>query len=334
MNARGFIGTLLAYSSLACVPVHAESRGFLPVLLTFSLLASVPVHADSTVVIVQGLGGNETYSEQFTAQVDALADAVATLSPAPVTRVFRGDEAQREPILEHLAALADTVAEDDQLFVYLIGHGSYDEEEYKFNVAGPDLTDADLKTALDAIPTSNQVVVNTSSASGAAADVWQSDERVVITATRSGSERHATRFGEHFAASLNDPAADIDKNRIVTAQEAFNFADRRVSDYFESNGSLPTEHARLDGDRAARFSLARLQEDRADPTVADTLANDPLLEELTTERDDITAKIETLRLSRDTMPPDQYRSKLLAVMLELAEAEDAIEQREAELEEQ
>lgn len=309
----------------AAPPTGVDMRrsALLSGMLTGFLGASLAV-ADSAVVIVQGLGGNETYRAAFNEQVGAIADAVRTLSPLPELRVFSEDESSREAVLEHLAALAGRLSDDDQLYLYLIGHGSYDDEEYKFNIPGPDLTGTDIREALDRIPSRYQVVVNTSSASGAAAETWQADDRVVIAATRSGSERHATRFGEHFVAALDDPSADVDKNRIVSAQEAFNFADRRVADYFESNGILPTEHARLDGELANRFTLARLGESRPVP-------GDSRMDELIEARDTVAARLESLRLSRSELTPDEYQSELLNAMLELAEAEEAIEQREAEL---
>lgn len=288
------------------------------------LMLGVPAAAASTVVIVEGLGGNERYATEFAEQVDAIATAARTLSPRPTIQQFRADSVSRDAVIDYFTGLSDTMSDDDQLTVYLIGHGSYDDHEYKFNIAGPDLTDADVLAALQGVPSINQVIVDTSSASGAAAELWQSDTRVVITATRSGVERHATRFGMRFAASLANPAADLDKNHIVTAQEAFDFADRSVRDYFDANGQLATEHARISGDRAARFSLARL-------SVARPTADDARLRELIATRDAISARIEDLRLARDDLPADDYQRELLGVMLQLAETEDAIELREMEL---
>ena len=292
------------------------------------LLLAVGQHAaaESAVVIVQGLGGDDTYRRLFTEQVETLADAAASLSPSPGLKVFTEDEGDRDAILEHFDGLAGSMGGDDRLYVYLVGHGSYDDEEYKFNIRGPDLTGADLRDALDAIPSGFQVVVNTSSASGAAAENLQADNRVVISATRSGSERHATRFGSYFVDAFSDPAADIDKNRIISAQEAFNYADREVADFFESSGALPTEHARLDGELAARFTLARLDETRRR-----TAGDDARLAELTEARDRAAARIETLRLSRGDLTPEDYQTALLGLMLELARAEQALDDREAEL---
>lgn len=284
-------------------------------------------HASSAVVIIEGIGGTEDYRQEFSAQANDIAAASATLSPAPDVRVFNAG-ATRDDILEHFSELATSVTDSDQLTVYLLGHGSYDDHEYKFNIAGPDLTDADIVNALNAIDARNQILVNTSSASGAGKELWQADSRIVITATRSGTERHATRFGGRFATALNAASADIDKNDTISVQEAFNFAERSVREFFETNGNLATEHAELTGDNAERITLARLSAVQAQPT------NDAELTRLRASRDAINGQIDDLRLRRDELSPAAYQEELLGVMLELAEAEEAIERRQAELDAQ
>ena len=288
------------------------------------IIGSADVRAASTVVIVEGLGGTDRYTGEFAEQVDALAAAAGTLSPQPNLRVFRADDASRDDVIAYFTELSTAMSGNDQLTVYLVGHGSYDDREYKFNVVGPDLTDADILEVMSNVPSGNQVLVNTSSASGAGAELWADEQRVVITATRSGVERHATRFGIRFAAALANESADIDKNQIVTAQEAFDFAERSVKDFYETNGQLATEHPRLSGERAGRISLARLN-------VARSIRDDARLRELVATRDEISGRIEGLRLRRDSMAADAYQGELLAVMLELAEAEEAIERREEDL---
>ena len=227
-------------------------------------------------------------------------------------------------MLAHFAAIEARVPAAARLVIYLIGHGSYDDHEYKFNIRGPDLTGEDIAGMLDSLPSSSQLLVNTSSASGAIADLTKTDDRMLILATRSGVERHATRFGNYFAAALHDPTADIDKNRIISAADAFNGAERQVDDYFERNGQLATEHPRLEGDRAERFGVARL--DAARPSSDDTV-----LTELIAERDALNARIDSLRLEQENVPASEYRSRLLQSMIELAETEEAIEERQREL---
>ena len=289
-------------------------------------LAMLPALAEAelNVVIIEGLAGESRYGEQFREQVAAIDVAARTLTDSDRIRVFRSNDASRDNVLGYFESLSSTLGEDDQLAVFLVGHGSYDDHEYKFNIPGPDLTGEDLLNILNSMPNSNQLLVNTSSASGATADMLQQQERMLILATRSGVERHATRFGVYFASSLSDPAADVDKNRIITALEAFNYAERQVEDLFERSGQLATEHARMEGDRMGRFSLARLG---PGPRVND----DERLNDLVGDRNVLNARIDELRLSRERMSTDEYRARLLEVMLELAKVEEAIEKREREV---
>ena len=288
------------------------------------LLAPMAVLAELHVLIVEGLPGEEVYASQFDQQVTSIRTAVQTVADEERIHVLRTAGSGRDAVLARLSAFESELTANDQLAIFLIGHGSYDEHEYKFNIAGPDITGRDLASALDRIDAANVLLVNTSSASGATADLLAGEDRVIVLATRSGAERHATRFGNYFAAALSDPAADINKNELVTAREAFDFATRQVDDYFERNDQLATEHALLDGDRADRLAIARLGGAR--PAVVDTA-----LAELIAERDALSSEIESLRLARDDMDGTEYQSQLLQKMLELARVEDAIELREQEL---
>jgi len=289
-----------------------------------ALLAILPglAAAEFHAVIIEGLGGDDSYREQFAAQVDAIERATSSLG-ARVT-VFRDGEFSRADVLDHFQALAAEVGRDDRVALFLIGHGSYDDYEYKFNIAGPDLTSTDLSEMLDALDSGNQLLVNTSSASGATYELLKADNRSLILATRSGSERHATRFGHYFVTALADASADLDKNQMVTAEEAFEFAARQVADFFDRNGQLATEHPRMEGSQVARFSLSRLG-------AARPVAADSALQRLVESRERLNADIEELRLRRDSMPAEDYQSELLPLMLELATLEEQIDQREAEL---
>ena len=113
----------------------------------------------------------------------------------------------------------------------LIGHGSFDGYEYKINLPGPDLTASELATLLDRIPASRQLVVDMTSASGGAIEFLRKPNRVVITATKSGTEKNATVFARYWVEALNDPAADSDKNDVVSALEAFRFADKKTGGF-------------------------------------------------------------------------------------------------------
>jgi hypothetical protein len=280
--------------------------------------------AELEVVIIEGLGGEERYVQDFAAQVTAIENAADALTSSSRIRVFRSGEFSRDDVIEYFAGLGERIRPDDRLALFLVGHGSFDEHEYKFNIAGPDLTDGDLFDLLDRSAAGSELIVNTSSSSGATLDRLKGDNRTLILATRSGVERHATRFGNYFVAALTDASADLDKNQLITADEAYQFAARQVSDYYERNGQLATEHPRIEGEQGARFSLARLGAAR--PARADSV-----LDRLLAERAQLNTDIEELRLRRDAMTPDAYQAELLNNMLELATVEEEIERREAEL---
>jgi hypothetical protein len=293
-------------------------------VVTALLLGPAVAMAELHALVVEGLAGDPVYDEQFERQGRDIAAALATQAGDGNARLLRGADASREAVLDRLSELQDELRESDQFVLVLLGHGSYDDYEYKFNLPGPDLTGEDIVAALDALPAGTQVLINTSSASGAIAELAQADDRIVVLATRSGVERHATRFGNFFAAALTDAAADTDKNSRISVAEAFRYTERQVADYYDRSGQLATEHPVIGGEPADRVSLARLG--GAPPAVVDTA-----LAELVAERDALNAEIEELRLAREDMPASDYQSALLEKMLELARVEDAIEARQEEL---
>jgi hypothetical protein len=294
-----------------------------PIIIAALLLAPAVAAAGMHALVVEGLAGDPGYAEQFERQSRAVGQALRSQADSDDVHVLRGETATRDAILDRLEGLQGVLAASDQFVLVLIGHGSYDDYEYKFNLPGRDLTGEEIVAALDALPAGTQVLVNTSSASGAIAELAAADGRIIVLATRSGVERHATRFGNFFADSLGTEVADVDKNGRVSVAEAFRYAERQVADYYERNDQLATEHPVIDGGPADRVALARLG--GAAPAVVDTA-----LATLIAERDALNAEIDDLRLAREDMPAADYQSALLEKMLELARVEDAIEARQEE----
>ncbi len=101
---------------------------------------------------------------------------------------------------------------DDAFVLILIGHGSFDGVEYKFNLVGPDVTAGEIAAMCDRIPARRQLVVDTTSASGGAIPALERPGRAVIAATKSGTEKNATVFARYWVEALQDPAADTDKS--------------------------------------------------------------------------------------------------------------------------
>ena len=65
------------------------------------------------------------------------------------------------------------------------------------------------------------------SCSGGSIEQLRRPNRIVISATKTGTEKNATIFARYLVEALRDPAADTDKNEAVTALEAFRYARPR-----------------------------------------------------------------------------------------------------------
>lgn len=286
------------------------------------MLLALAGHASAAalqVLIVQGLAGDASYESQFSSQTAELRTVSTALTAASNVQVLSGAQATRENIGAALRKLAAGPA-DDRLALYLVGHGTYDGDDYKFNIPGPDLTGRDLVALLGALPFKDQLVVAGGSSSGALQELLKNDTRVVITGTRSGTESNITRFGDEFVVALGEAAADIDKNGSISAQEAFDFAQRGVKDFYEQEVRLATEHPVLRGERAARFTLARLPGATGAAASSDT-------PQQAAERTRINAALDALRLRKDQMQPAEYDTQLETLLLELARLDAAVAPR-------
>ena len=296
-------------------------RARLPAVLLVALAAAAPAHAEIYYLIVGGLGGESTYEAQFAKDTDALAAVARRTTAQSRVMVLKGEAATREAVVNSFESLRTRTKAADSVIVMLVGHGSYDGEAYKLNLPGPDIDGDEMAKLLAAVPARSQLVVNATSASGSVLEKWKSDGRTVITATRSGFERNATRFAQHFAAALAAGSADINKNGAITAQEAFDYASRSVAESFEKDGALATEHPQIAGGAATRFTVARL----ASAGPAEPVSTDPAVAALVAEREKLDGDIEALRGRRESMANDAYLAELQRLLVQLAEVQSKID---------
>ena len=169
-----------------------------------------------------------------------------------------------ENVRRVLGDLRRRVTGSDTLLLVLLGHGTYDGIDAKFNLVGPDLSAAEWKDALDGLA-GRVVIVNTTESSFPFLEQLSSRGRVVITATDSAAQRFATVFPEYFIRSLVDGSSDFDKNGRVSILEAFNAASAGVKQHYEQRGQLSTERPLLDddGDGTGREAARPAQTERS-----------------------------------------------------------------------
>jgi hypothetical protein len=157
------------------------------------------------------------------------------------------------------------------------------------------------------------------SASGGAAAALKKDGRTVITATRSGMEKNATVFARFWVEALRDPAADTDKNEVVTAAEAFHYAQTKTAAFYTDQKRLATEHAQLeDTQKAAAFPLVRYGS-------AAAVITDPAKKDLVAKKEDIENKIDALKFEKDLMAPEDYKKQIQSLLLQLAQIQEQID---------
>jgi hypothetical protein len=280
---------------------------------------------------VAGLGGEADYDKRF----ESLAQDLHKLAAAAgSSTVLSGAKATRAAVQAELARLAREAKANDQLVVTLIGHGTYDGAAYKFTVPGPDISAADLGAWLDAVA-ARQLIVNTTSSSGAMLDPLKKANRVVITATRSGNEKNATVFARYWVEGLRENTADSDKNEALSALELFRYADQKTARFYESNKRLATEHALIEDTGAGegvrnpgpenRKGLLAGQFAVLKTGAAAQVYADPEKRKLADRKTEIEAQIDQLKYEKATLPQEQYRQKMQALLLELAQVQEALE---------
>ncbi len=284
-------------------------------------------------VTIAGLGGEPDYDQRFKMWAEDIDGSLKKAGgDAKINTLLNP---KLDEIRSQFGALAREAKPTDALVLMLIGHGSFDGVEYKFNIQGPDLTGAELAGLLDRIPASRQLVVNMTSSSGGSIEFLRRPTRVVITATKSGTEKNATVFARYWAEALRDPAADTDKNDAVSALEAFHYAQKKTTDFFEAQKRLATEHSVLEdtgkgeGERdpkpengqgrlAAAFPLVRMGANAA-------AARDPAKRELLDQKEQVEQAIDKLKYEKAAMPADAYKKQLTTLLLQLAKIQEALE---------
>lgn len=224
--------------SLKTTPLHMWAM--LLVLLFQASLALLPAR-DFSVLVVQGAAGTEEYGKKFQTQVEAWKAACAKGSVA--VEVLNGDSTT-ELLQQRLATAAK--APQTALWLVLVGHGTFDGRDAKFNTVGPDFDAKQLGAWLQPL-TQEVVVIHNASASGGFVRSLSRKNRIIITATKSPDEVFYARFGEHFAEAVGGlPEADLDQDRQVSLLEAFRHASHAVATFYENEGRLATEHALLE----------------------------------------------------------------------------------------
>ncbi len=294
-----------------------------------------------TVLVVAGAAGEAEFAADFQLQIKAwgqVSEQAGARHRALGEGVDGGGEspaaapADRDRLRDLLAA--EEKEGLGELWLVLIGHGTFDGREAKFNLRGPDITAAELSEWLRPFRRPLAIVHTTSSSAPFLAKL-SGPGRVVVSATRSGYEQNYARFGKFLAEAMTDPQSDLDKDGQISLLESFLSAAHRTKEFYKTEGRLATEHAliddngdglgtpadwfrgvlatkrardgaALDGPRAHQMHLLRSAEERQ------------LAPEVRARRDQLELQLAELRARKTKLTEDKYLAELERLLLQIA----------------
>lgn len=215
------------------------------VLASVLCAAALPAQP-ATVIVVAGAAGEAEFAPDFDLQLKAWREVSAK---AGAKHVGLGGSAaadatsDRERVQQALAA--EPKDGPEELWLVLVGHGTFDGREAKLNLRGPDLSAGDLADWLKPFRRPLAVIQATSSSAPFLGKL-AAPGRVIVSATRSGYEQNYARFGKFLAEALGDPKSDLDKDGQISLLESFLSASHRTAEFYKTENRLATEHALID----------------------------------------------------------------------------------------
>ncbi len=318
-------------------------------LLTFTYRADAaetertPGVTQADMVIVVGASGTPEYGEQFSDWAATWREVSENAAASTITIGESDVDDSDDRTLLHETMKTASTQSDQPLWVVLIGHGTFSQNTAKFNLRGPDVSAADFALWLQDAQRP-VVIINCASSSGPFINQLSGPNRIIVTATKSGTEQNFARFGEFIAKAIASPDSDLDHDDEVSIQEAFLRASAETQQFYKTAGRISTEHALIDDNADARGTpatmfrgtrpIAKAKDNTpldgraaSRQTLAPSNTRLPFTQSELAQRDDLEAQLEQLRQQKLTLDAAAYRAKLEPVMIQLAKLYQAAEQR-------
>ena len=310
------------------------------------------LRAQTRALVITGLGAEPKYQQQFRSLGDRLTKALSTKYGIPaasiawlgedstnVSKMYKGRSTSQN-IMREIDAIGAAVKPNEQVLIILIGHGSGQADETKFNIPGPDITVKDFNTALARFAAQRVAFLDLTTASGDALGFMSSPNRIVVTATKSAYERNESQFARFFVEALDkDGAADVDKDGRVSLLEAYRYAAQETRKSYESDERLLTEHSQLDDDGNGKGSDLPDGRNAGDGLLARRFfldagvatrqaSSDPRVNKLYSDKFAVEDQIDALKQRKASMKEDAYYAELETLLVSLAKLQREIRQLE------
>lgn len=287
----------------------------------------------SFLLVVVGAPGEPEYQAAF---ADAAADwqtlSAANDIPSQVIGLTADKEHTDFQILQD--TLESQANSERRLWLVLIGHGTFDGRKARFNLTGPDISADQLA---DMLRSTKQplVLINCASCSGPFINALSAPNRIVVTATKSGAQYNATRFGQNLGQAIGSRSNDLDKDGQISLLEAFVAASAATRDFYETEKRLATESALIDdngdqqGTPANWFSGVRATKLAAKAKSPDGIAANQVVlipspsesklnPEQRESRNRLEAELDSIRRRRSEFSEAEYLLQIEPLLIQLA----------------
>src|SRR5207237_1591770 len=183
--------------------VHVLGRHGMRILALFFLLFSPRLRAQNatqevaTLIIIAGAPGEEEYGKAFS-EWAALWDKAGAQSGAKTISIgLKAVEGTTDR--DRLQKTLETEAKEsaNELWLVLIGHGTFDGKEAKFNLRGPDVSATEIAQWLKPFRR-RLILINTASSSAPFLNKISGTNRVIVTTTRCSNENILHRFYQYM----------------------------------------------------------------------------------------------------------------------------------------
>ena len=191
-------------------------------------------------------------------------DALAVFDGGKSTEPPGDAASSRAQLLALVRATAGAARPDAAVWFIFIGHANQTRTGANFNLSGPDLTEKDLREALDGAAAQGPLVlVCTHAASGRWVRPLAGTNRLILAATRTFDPENETELPVALAAALEAPRTDANGDGLVTLLELFEACRSGVAAIYESRKLIQMESPILEANGDGRATARPAPEDAA-----------------------------------------------------------------------
>ena len=209
-------------------------------------------------LIIGGVGGEKSFYDEFwnaTSRMHNLLMEEYGYAPEHITFLFEDDgemsgqvngKSTKAGIEAAFADLQSRVQSGDRFLLFMVGHATKAARGLKFNSPGRDISDIECAALIEQIPAEQMILIFGFPYSARVVSQVSREGRAIITACSPREGYMRSGFGNIFIDAFSDGAADADDNEAISLLEAFLYTQKRVKTWYESDGSVQSEHPHLD----------------------------------------------------------------------------------------